>query len=90
MKVFRTAQVCVCGNSEPAHVAIVMFGRSLGISPKRETRAVTIYVCDRCARTFQPAARDHINATAAEIVQCIASAIPPMELTTDAGKEKGF
>jgi len=49
------------------------------VSPRQETRAVTVYICDNCAKVLQPATREHLTATAAEIAGVIANAIPKKE-----------
>lgn len=50
-------QTCACGTSRRARASVTLAGSTLGVVPRRRSRAVTVYICDECLEDPKPKLR---------------------------------
>jgi hypothetical protein len=50
-------QQCPCGSSRRPVASITLSASTLRITPRRKSRSITVYVCDKCLRRLEPRAR---------------------------------
>jgi hypothetical protein len=50
-------QQCPCGSSQRPVASITLSASTLRITPRRKSRSITVYVCDRCLKSLEPRAR---------------------------------
>jgi hypothetical protein len=72
------AQQCKCKNRErvPATAAISLNSYTLGVTPRRKSRSVTIYVCRNCGKNPRRKTRQAIIAAIVAAVKALAPAKP--------------
>ena len=63
MRASYTSQQCTCGRNGRCHVSVTMAGSTLGVNPRRKSRAITVYVCRPCLK--KPASKTRKNIIAA-------------------------
>lgn len=50
-------QQCACGTTRRAAASLTIAASSLGVVPRRKSRAVTVYICDECLNDPKPKLR---------------------------------
>jgi hypothetical protein len=50
-------QMCPCGGTKRPHVSVTLAGSTLGVVPRRRSRAITVYICPDCLKNPKPKAR---------------------------------
>jgi len=53
-------QQCKCGGNDHVKVSVTFTGSTLGVTPRRKSRAITIYVCPGCVKEPTRKTRAHI------------------------------
>lgn len=53
-------QQCACGTSRRAVASITLAASSLGVVPRKKSRAVTVYICAACLDDPKPKTRRRV------------------------------